>query len=100
MWPIVSGVIIAVLALAGTVATVVATFRSSSRSTDAERERAFDQRVDAELTRLRDALETMTAERDRYREQFANLRIDVIEAGLDPDHLDKGVPPDEPAPAS
>ena len=82
------GIAAAFLASAAAVFTGISTFRSSARATDIQREQAFDARLDAEMARLRERFDAVAAERDRYREQYARLRIDVIEAGLDPDKLE------------
>jgi hypothetical protein len=67
-------------------------FRGSSRTTDAQREAAFDAATDAdraslrtERDELREQLRTAVTERDDYRERWVRLRLDVISAGLDPD---------------
>lgn len=74
--------------------------RGSTRSTDSQRETAFDAQVDADRTQLRAkvekleaALDARTAERDDYRERYAALRVGVRNAGLDPDELGR---PDAP----
>lgn len=55
-------------------------FRGSSRNTDAEREKHFDERVDAELTHLRTEVNRLGTEVDRLRERNGNL--DAVNAVL------------------
>jgi hypothetical protein len=82
--------------LAGVIALVSAALaawlgaRGTLRTADVQREAAFDKRVDERLSRLEARLEEMTADRDKYRELYAQLRLDVIEHGLDPDRLSQG----------
>lgn len=94
----------AALALLATLGAAFLALRGTFRTADTTREVEFDKQVDAdraalraeiaslkdENARLRVELETKTADRDRYRELHAQLRLDVFAAGLDPDRLGKG----------
>lgn len=85
-----STIVVGVLALVSAVSTAWLGARGALRTADTQRETTFDKRVDDRLVRAETRLEEMTADRDRYREQYAQLRLDVIEAGLDPDKLGRG----------
>lgn len=85
-----STIVAGVLALISAVSAAWLGARGTLRTADNQRETAFDQRVDERLAKAEARLEEMTADRDRYREQYAQLRLDVREAGLDPDRLGRG----------
>lgn len=68
------------------------TLRSATRTNDAQREKQFDDRVDAEIKRLGDLLDARNAafeqvqrEKETAMETVARLRIALIQAGGDPD---------------
>lgn len=70
-------------------------FRGSSRNTDAEREKHFDERVDAEMTHLRSEVIRLTdrngsleAVNGVLRERVGALRYLASSHGLDPDGPD------------
>ena len=87
-----STIVAAGLALVSAITAAWLGARGTLRTADTQREANFDRRVDDRLSRLEARLEEMTADRDRYREQYAQLRLDVIAAGVDPDKLGKGAP--------
>lgn len=85
------------LALLATVGAAWLALRGTFKTAAVNHEAEFDKLVHARVTRLEDQLvdaerrlETMTADRDRYRELHAQLRLDVFAAGLNPDRLGKG----------
>lgn len=66
--------------------------RSSTRNNDSQREKLFDDRVDAEIKRLTDLVEARTAaiealqrDKETAMETVARLRIALINEGVDPD---------------
>lgn len=74
--------------------TLISTFRTSGRQAQVQRDMQLDERADKqaarledENTRLRERCETVTGQRDDYRERWSRLRVAVIAAGLDPDEL-------------
>ncbi|UWP85864.1 hypothetical protein [Dactylosporangium fulvum] len=84
----------AVIALLASVVAAFFAMRGTFRTAGVAREVEFDRQVDAdraalraERDKLRADLEVMTADRDRYREMHAQLRLDVRAAGLNPDRL-------------
>lgn len=78
------------IALTSAVTVAWVGFRGTLRTSDTSRSVAFDQRVDNRNAYLEKRLEEMTADRDRYRELYAQMRLDVMELGIDPDELGKG----------
>jgi hypothetical protein len=85
-----STIVAGVIALASAALAAWLGARGTLRTADTQREVAFDKRVDDALAAGVERLEVMTADRDRYRELYAQMRLDVREAGLDPDKLGKG----------
>lgn len=91
--PALAAVLAAALALVG---STWGTFRTTS----VNRETEFNKRVDAEVDQLREErdraraeLGLMTVDRDKYRELWSQLRLDVRAAGLNPDSIGKGPTP-------
>lgn len=89
------------LALLATVGAAWLALRGTFKTAAVTHEAEFDKLVHARVAKLEDQLvdaerrlETMTADRDRYRELHAQLRLDVIAAGLHPDRLGRGGPSD------
>jgi hypothetical protein len=87
----------AAIALLATVGAAWLALRGTFRTAQTAHETEFDKLVHARITALekqvdeKDArIEVLTADRDRYRELHAQLRLDVIAAGLNPDQLGKG----------
>lgn len=87
----------AVIGLAASVGAAFLALRGTFKTANTTRELEFDKQVDAdraalraERDKLRADLEVMIADRDRYREMHAQLRLDVRAAGLNPDRLGKG----------
>ncbi|GAA2378051.1 MULTISPECIES: hypothetical protein [Actinomycetes] len=87
----------ALLALVGVVAAAWIALRGTFRTASVNHETEFDKLVHARIQTLekqvaeKDArIEVLTADRDRYRELHAQLRLDVLAAGLNPDRLGKG----------
>jgi hypothetical protein len=85
------------IALLATVGAAWIALRGTFKTAAVNHETEFDKLVHARVAKLEDQLvdaerrlETMTADRDRYRELHAQLRLDVIAAGLHPDRLGKG----------
>ncbi|MER5608325.1 hypothetical protein AB0F93_00015 [Micromonospora tulbaghiae] len=71
--------------------------RGTLRTAEVQREQNFDKRIDSRneyLERRNAELETkveeITADRNKYREMYVQLRIDVRARGLDPDNLTEG----------
>lgn len=87
VWQVATTIGGALLALVSAVLVAWFSLRGTTRTTDAARESAFEARVDARLSQAEARLEEMTVERDRYRELYAQLRVGVRNAGLDPDEL-------------
>lgn len=88
--------------------TLIGTFRTSGKAAQVQRDNELDQRADrqnerllAEVTRLTSLVEQREKERDMaveardhareqlndYRERYAALRVQVRNAGLDPDNI-------------
>lgn len=65
-----------VLSVVAAVASGLLALRGSARNTDAERERNFDERVDAEMALLRAENTAMRAKLDRARYELIKRRID------------------------
>jgi hypothetical protein len=100
-WALVSTLVAGVLTLVSGLFTAWFAFRGTSRSTDVQREAAFDAALDADRASLRSERESLRSERDElfrqlhvamgerddYRERWARLRLDIISTGLDPDGL-------------
>jgi cell division protein FtsB len=93
-WALTSAIVAGLLTLTSGLLTAWFAFRGTTRTTDAQREAAFDAAVDADRAALRAErdelarqLRSATTERDDYRERWARLRLDVIATGLDPDRL-------------
>jgi hypothetical protein len=89
----------AALALFATVGAAWLALRGTFKTAAVTHEAEFDKLVHARIVKLEDQLvdaerrlETMTADRDRYREMHAQLRLDVIAAGQHPDRLGRGGP--------
>ncbi|GAA2347017.1 hypothetical protein [Dactylosporangium salmoneum] len=87
----------AAIALLATVGAAWLALRGTFRTAQTTHETEFDKLVHARIQALekqvdeKDArIEVLTADRDRYRELHAQLRLDVIAAGLNPDQLGKG----------
>lgn len=87
----------AAIALLATVGAAFLALRGTFKTAAVNHETEFDKLVHARVAKLEDQLvdaerrlETMTADRDRYRELHAQLRLDVFAAGLNPDQLTKG----------
>ncbi|MGI5247759.1 hypothetical protein [Dactylosporangium sp. CA-139066] len=87
----------AALALVGVVGAAWLALRGTFKTASVNHETEFDKLVHARIQALekqaaeKDArIEVLTADRDRYRELHAQLRLDVIAAGLNPDQLGKG----------
>lgn len=85
------------IALLATVGAAWIALKGTFRQASTTREVEFDKQVDAdraalraERDKLRADLEIAVADRDRYREMHAQLRLDVFAAGLNPDRLGKG----------
>jgi hypothetical protein len=81
-----------VLTLLGAVAVALLALRGTFKTAQANHETEFDKLVhariaalEAQVTRLETLLETRTADRDRYRELNAQLRVAFRVHGLDPD---------------
>lgn len=96
-WQDWSPIIVAALALLSAVGAAFLAMRGTFRTSDAQREAAFEAAVDKDRATLRDerdriraALDAAIAERDSYRERYAQLRIAVREKGFDPDNLSGG----------
>lgn len=99
--PIIGTVVVAVLALAGSVFTATTVLRASTQSNQAnleklanERDKQHDERVEAENTRLRTEALALNEQRDELasrlrdmQERHARLRIAVIAQGMDPDEI-------------
>lgn len=84
-WTVAAPMVVALLSLLGALATAWFSFRGSSRSTDAQREAAFDARVDKRLADAEAREAALTAEVRTLREQVVRLRLAVIQLGGDPD---------------
>lgn len=87
----------AVIGLAASVGAAWLALRGTFRTASVTHEAEFDKLVHARIQALekqvaeKDArIEVLTADRDRYRELHAQLRLDVIAEGLNPDRLGKG----------
>lgn len=91
----ITAVISGILTLAGVVAAAIFAMRATFRTAEAQRESDLDTAIDADRRQLREerdhlraALEIALADRDRYRELHARMRLDIIGQGWDPDNLD------------
>lgn len=87
-------VLVAAIPALAAIGAAAAAMKGTFRQSDTTREVEFDKAVDAdrkslreERDHLRTALEVAVADRDRYREMHAQLRVAVREHGLDPDKL-------------
>lgn len=72
-WTAISSVLAAMIALGGVVITMFVTLRTSNRSEDSKREAEFDDRVDAELTRVTGERDKVRSDNDRLREELDHL---------------------------
>ncbi len=89
----------AALALLATVGAAWLALRGTFKTASVTHEAEFDKLVHARVQALEKQvaekdtrIEVLTADRDRYRELHAQLRLDVIAAGLNPDQLGRGLP--------
>lgn len=87
----------AAIALLATVGAAWLALRGTFKTASVTHEAEFDKLVHARVQALekqlgeKDArIEVLTGDRDRYRELHAQLRLDVIAAGLNPDQLGRG----------
>jgi hypothetical protein len=94
-----------VIALVATVAAAWLALRGTFRQAQTNHEVEFDKLVHARIAALEKQvaekdtrIEVVTGDRDRYREMYAQLRLDVLAAGLNPDRLGKGDGDAPPAP--
>jgi cell division protein FtsB len=91
-----SGTTTVIVAVAGGFFTVLVaivtgllTFRSSARSTDAEREKNFEAQVDAEMVRLRARNAALEQAVDQLQTKILRARFLLVEAKIDPAKLDQ-----------
>lgn len=82
--------------IAGAIVTVIvaviaafATFRGSVRSTDAAKEKALDDRIDAEAQRLREENAALDMTVDLLKTKLLKARVVLAEHGIDPTILDR-----------
>lgn len=97
-----STIIAGALALLSAAIAAYISSRGTLRTADVQREQNFGKRQDernAYLEKRNQELELkveeVTADRNRYRELFVQLRLDILERGWNPDNLDEEGPAGE-----
>lgn len=96
-WQAWSPIIVAVVALLSAVGAAFLAMKGTFRTSDTQRESAFEAAVDRDRQQLRDerdklqsTVASLTTELFTCREKYARLRIAAITHGLDPDNLTGG----------
>lgn len=91
-----STIVAGVLAIASAGIAAWLSSRGMLRTATVQREANYDKRVDERNAHLEKRNEELYAELHRYRELYAQLRLDVRAHGLDPDKLGKGADSEAP----
>ena len=79
----------AVVTVVVAVISALATFRGSVRSNDAAKEKALDDRIDADVNRLREENAAMDMTIDLLRTKLLKARVILADHNIDPTILDR-----------